>query len=136
MSNDKERNEEYWRQKLTDEEFAICRQKGTEPAFAGKYHDEKAAGVYSCRCCDEPLFDSISKYNSGSGWPSFFQPLNSDVITECTDSSYGMDRVETICTNCGAHLGHVFKDGPEPTGLRYCTNSTSISLKKSNQVDG
>ncbi|MBQ0711449.1 MAG: peptide-methionine (R)-S-oxide reductase MsrB [Porticoccus sp.] len=130
MSNDQEMNDEYWREKLTDEEFYICRQKGTEPAFSGQYCHETAAGSYLCRCCREPVFHSSNKYDSGSGWASFYQPVNSDTVTEYSDPSYGMDRIETICANCGSHLGHVFNDGPEPTGLRYCTNSVSLLLEK------
>ena len=130
MSNDKEKNEEYWRQQLTDEEFNVCRKKGTEPAFSGEYCHEKAAGAYLCRCCGEQVFHSTNKYDSGSGWASFYQPVNSAAVTEYSDPSYGMDRTETICTNCGSHLGHVFPDGPKPTGLRYCTNSLSLRFDK------
>jgi peptide-methionine (R)-S-oxide reductase len=130
MSNDQEKNEEYWRQQLTDEEFSICRKKATEPAFSGEYCDEKAVGTYLCRCCGEPVFHSTNKYDSGSGWPSFYQPVNSDSVAECSDPSYGMDRTETTCASCGSHLGHVFPDGPKPTGLRYCTNSLSLRFEE------
>lgn len=130
MSNDQEKNEAYWRQQLTDEEFNICRKKGTEPEFSGEYCHEKAAGTYLCRCCGEPVFHSTNKYDSGSGWASFYQPVNSDTVAESPDLSHGMDRTETTCANCGSHLGHVFKDGPQPTGLRYCTNSASLRLEK------
>lgn len=130
MTDYKNMSDEEWRERLTDQEFRVCRKKATEPAFSGKYYEEKAEGVYVCRCCGEPLFDAASKYHSGSGWPSFYQPINSDAIAECPDDSYGMNRVETMCANCGCHLGHVFTDGPEPTGLRYCTNSLSLLLKK------
>ncbi len=130
MTLEKEGTDEYWRERLTDEEFRVCRQKGTEPAFTGKYYNEKTPGVYLCRCCGEPLFHSDSKYDSGSGWPSFYQPINSGAVIEHADSSHGMKRVETVCAKCGSHLGHVFPDGPEPTGLRYCTNSISLKHEK------
>lgn len=119
-----------WRKRLTNEEFSICREKGTEPAFSGEYYDEKAVGTYLCRCCETPLFHSANKYDSGSGWPSFNQSVSSEVITEQPDHSHGMDRVEAVCANCGSHLGHLFTDGPKPTGLRYCTNSLSILLDR------
>lgn len=119
-----------WRERLTDMEYQICIEKGTEPAFSGEYHDKKTEGTYLCRCCGEPLFRSEHKYDSGSGWASFYQPLSSDLITECADTSHGMVRVETTCSSCGCHLGHVFTDGPDPTGLRYCTNSPSLQFKK------
>jgi len=121
-------DEEYWRDRLTPEEYRITREKGTERAFSGEYWNTKDAGVYNCRCCGEPLFLSDSKYDSGSGWPSFFQPAREGKIREATDISHGMVRTEVMCDNCGAHLGHVFEDGPQPTGLRYCINSASIKL--------
>ncbi len=130
MTLEKEGTDEYWRKRLTEEEFRVCRQKGTEPAFTGKYCDEKTPGVYSCRCCGQPLFHSDSKYDSGSGWPSFYQPITSGAVIEHADSSHGMKRVETVCAKCGSHLGHVFPDGPEPTGMRYCTNSLSLKHEK------
>lgn len=120
-----------WRERLTNKEYKICIEKGTEPAFSGEYHDEKAEGTYLCRCCDKPIFHSEHKYDSGSGWASFYQPLNNELIAEFSDTSHGMVRVETTCENCGCHLGHVFTDGPDPTGLRYCTNSLSLRFKKS-----
>ncbi len=130
MSKDLEDNEQ-WRDKLTPEEFRIAREKGTEPAFSGEYWNTKDVGVYNCKCCGESLFLSDSKYDSGCGWPSFFQPADAKIIREDKDSSHGMIRTEVMCDNCGAHLGHVFEDGPEPTGLRYCINSASINLDRS-----
>ncbi len=124
-------DDEYWRDKLTPEEYHVCREKGTERAFTGEYWDTKDAGVYNCRCCGEPLFLSDSKYDSGCGWPSFFQPADAEVIEEALDHSLGRLRTEIMCKKCGSHLGHVFEDGPQPTGLRYCVNSLSVKLDKS-----
>jgi peptide-methionine (R)-S-oxide reductase len=129
MSEDLKDNE-YWRDKLTPEEFHITREKGTERAFSGEYWNTREKGVYHCRCCGEPLFLSDSKYDSGCGWPSFFQPAEAETIREAADTSHGMVRTEVMCEKCGAHLGHVFEDGPQPTGLRYCINSASIKLEK------
>ena len=123
-------DDEFWRDKLTPEEFQVCREKGTERPFTGEYWDSKEDGVYHCRCCAEPLFLSDSKYDSGCGWPSFFQPADALVIQEESDRSLGMLRTEVTCKGCGSHLGHVFEDGPQPTGLRYCINSASIKLDK------
>ena len=123
-------DDEYRRDKLTPEEYHVCREKGTERAFTGEYWDTKDAGVYNCRCCGEPLFLSDSKYDSGCGWPSFFQPADAEVIEEAPDYTLGRERTEIMCKKCGAHLGHVFTDGPEPTGLRYCVNSLSVKLEK------
>ena len=123
-------DDEYWRDKLTPEEYHVCREKGTERAFTGEYWDSKEEGVYTCRCCFEPLFLSDTKYDSGCGWPSFFQPADQDVIEEHRDTSHGMIRIEVTCKKCGSHLGHVFEDGPTPTGLRYCINSLSVRLEE------
>ena len=122
-------NEE-WQKKLTPEQFSICRQKGTERAFTGKYYNCKIKGTYVCLCCGNPLFSSETKYDSGSGWPSYYRPLNEDVIKTEIDDSHGIHRIEVMCSACDAHLGHVFEDGPQPTGLRYCINSVSLDLDK------
>jgi len=123
-------DDEHWRDKLTPEEYHVCRGKGTERPFSGEYWNCSEQGVYHCRCCGEPLFLSETKYDSGCGWPSFFQPADYEVIQEARDTSHGMIRTEVMCKKCGAHLGHVFEDGPQPTGLRYCINSLSIRLEK------
>ncbi len=124
------KDDDYWLEKLTAEEFQVCRMKGTERAFTGEYWDEKREGIYHCRCCGEALFHSDAKYNSGSGWPSFWQPVRGECIVEDKDVSMAMERVEILCERCLCHLGHVFPDGPAPTGLRYCVNSLSIKLKE------
>ena len=118
-----------WRAKLDPERFRILRQGGTEPAFTGKYWDEHRKGMYRCAGCGQPLFSSDTKFESGSGWPSFYQPLSDAELEELEDRSYGMVRTEVKCANCGGHLGHVFPDGPQPTGLRYCMNSASLELE-------
>ena len=124
------KTEAQWREQLTREEFEVTRKHGTERAFTGRYHDSKEPGTYTCVCCGLPLFDAAAKFDSGTGWPSFWQPLTKENVAEKTDRSFFMKRTEVLCARCDAHLGHVFDDGPKPTGLRYCMNGTALKLEK------
>jgi len=121
-------NDAEWREKLTPEQYAITREAGTERAFTGPWLDEHRAGTFKCVCCGEPLFRSETKYESGSGWPSFYEPISKEAVSERVDDGYGMRRTEVVCAKCNAHLGHVFPDGPRPTGLRYCMNGTALDF--------
>ena len=124
------KTEEEWKAQLTEEEYLIARQAGTERAFTGVYWDTETAGTYRCKCCNVPLFDSDTKFDAGCGWPSFFAPLDEGSVKTREDLSLGMRRLEVLCSRCDAHLGHVFPDGPQPTGLRFCMNSASLSLEE------
>ena len=128
MSDKIQKTDAEWQEMLTPEQFKVCRRAGTEPAFSGEYWDNHEDGVYACRCCGEPLFDTATKFDSGTGWPSYYQPVTGEAVAEKEDSTFFMRRTEVLCARCDCHLGHVFPDGPQPTGLRYCINSASIKL--------
>jgi peptide-methionine (R)-S-oxide reductase len=128
MTNKVQKTEEDWKKDLTPEQYHILREKGTERAFTGEYAHTKTPGTYKCAACGQELFSSETKYESGSGWPSFYQPVGNGKVEEHDDNSFGMRRVEVTCSNCGSHLGHLFPDGPRPTGMRYCINSASLKL--------
>ena len=130
MAEKIQKTDEEWRKLLTPEQFEVARKKGTEPAFTGRYYDLHDQGMFLCVCCGNELFSSETKYDSGCGWPSFYAPLDQSKVENTEDRSYGMRRTEVTCSRCGAHLGHVFEDGPQPTGLRYCMNSASLNFVK------
>ena len=136
MSERVEKSEQEWRDELSSEEYRVLRKKGTERAFTGEYWDTKSAGTYCCAGCGQPLFSSATKFDSGSGWPSFWQPLAPGAVDEKSDRSLLMRRTEVLCSGCGGHLGHLFDDGPRPTGQRYCINSVSLALKTGPETEG
>ena len=129
MKDKIQKTEEEWKRELSAEQYQVCRMKATESPFTGKYYNSKQSGMYRCVACGNELFDSAAKFDSGTGWPSFYKPISEENIEEEEDLSYGMPRTEVMCSRCGAHLGHVFPDGPRPTGLRYCINSVALKLE-------
>jgi len=135
MTENKTKEEQEWKEKLTEEQYRVLRLKGTERPFTGKYWNNKEKGIYYCAGCGTPLFDSKSKFESGCGWPSFTAPITESNINEAQDNSLSMRRTEVLCNKCGGHLGHLFDDGPKPTGLRYCMNSISLDFKLKNKED-
>ena len=135
MTENKTKEEQEWKEKLTEEQYRVLRLKGTERPFTGKYWNNKEKGIYYCAGCGTPLFDSKSKFKSGSGWPSFSAPIKESNVDKAQDNSIGMRRTEVLCSNCGGHLGHVFDDGPKPTGSRYCMNSISLDFKPKSKED-
>lgn len=142
MINDHDQSDDRWKEKLTPEEYRVIREKGTEPAFSGELLDNKEHGMYACRACGEPLFSSDTKFDSGSGWPSFFKPVSEDAVDTESDGSFGMSRTEVVCKKCGGHLGHVFPDAPEKNkegedtgGQRYCINSLSLDFNEEGESE-
>jgi peptide-methionine (R)-S-oxide reductase len=134
-NDDRQRSDAEWKKTLSPEQYEVLRRKGTERAFTGKFYDSKDEGVYRCAGCSNPLFDSETKFDSGTGWPSYYQPVTEGAVETEEDRSYGMTRTEVLCARCGGHLGHVFPDGPEPTGQRYCINSVSLEFDPRAKLD-